>query len=130
MKICLVLLLLSGGLLTDLIMETSLSPTVRTISRHLSHCSLQTVLFDGVRVTKGKKEYSCSFTIVMEDEKVVEDAIQITCSKGPKKKILIEDLVLTSKTMKKFTLTFTIQKSQAILIRADVEAGGCLITNI
>ena len=66
----------------------------------------------------------------MEDEKVVEDAVKITCSKGPKKKILIEDLVLTSKTMKKFTLTFTIKKSQANLIKADVEAGGCVITNI
>ena len=123
MKICLVLLLLSGGLQADLIMETSQSPTVRTISRHLSHCSLQTVLFDGVRVTTGKKKFSCSFTIVMEDEEIVEDAIQITCSTRPKKKIIVEDMVLTSKSMKRFTLTFTVHKGNANIIKAAVETG-------
>ena len=123
MKICLVLLLLSGGLLADLIMETSDSPTVRTISRHLSHCSLQTVLFDDVRVTSGKKKFSCSFTLVLEDEEIVEDAIQITCSTRPKKKIIVEDMVLTSKSMKRFTLTFTVHKGNANIIKAAVETG-------
>ena len=123
MKICLVLLLLSGGLLTDLIMETSDSPTVRTISRHLSHCSLQTVLFDGVRVISGKKKFSCSFTLVLEDEEIVEDAIQITCSTRPKKKIIVEDMVLTSKSMKRFTLTFTVHKGNANIIKSAVETG-------
>ena len=123
MKICVVLLLLSGGLLTDLIMETSDSPTVRTISRHLSHCSLQTVLFDDVRVISGKKKFSCSFTLVLEDEEIVEDAIQITCSTRPKKKIIVEDMVLTSKSMKRFTVTFTVHKGNANIKKAAVETG-------
>ena len=123
MKICLVLLLLSGGLLTDLIMETSDSPMVRTISRHLPHCSLQTVLFDDVRVTTGKKKFSCSITLVLEDEEIVKDAIQITCSTRPKKKIIVEDMVLTSKSMKRFTLTFTVHKGNANIIKAAVETG-------
>ena len=63
---------------------------------------------------------TCDFTIVLQDE--VIESIDIKCSTNPKKKMTIET-VLTSKTMKKFSLSFTLKKSKTEVLSSSVETG-------
>ena len=77
-------------------------------------------------VTSGTKRFSCSFTLVMKDEKTVDmEMCDINCTIQPKKKMTIKDFVWTSKTitMKRFTLLFTIQKAKTDLVKSAVEIG-------
>ena len=56
----------------------------------------------------------------MKDEDTAD--ITIVCSKA-KKKIPVKDFVWTSKTMKRFTLSFTIQKAKTKMVNSAVEIG-------
>ena len=73
-----------------------------------------------MKVSSGNKKSTCDFTIVLQDE--VIKSIDIKCSTNPKKKMTIET-VLTSKTMKKFSLTFTLKKSKTEVLSSSVETG-------
>ena len=77
--------------------------------------------FDDEEVTIGSKSLRCSITIVLKDEEF--DDIKIKCSSKPKKKMIIKDLVLSSKAMKKFTLSFSIHKSKTKILSSVVETG-------
>ena len=84
--------------------------------------SLQSYQFDE-EVTSGTKRFSCSFTLVMKDEKTVDmEMCDIKCKIKPKK-MTIKDFVWTSKTMKRFTLSFTIQKAKTKMVNSAVEIG-------
>ena len=86
----------------------------------LSVCPFQSFKFDGEKVSSGNKKFTCDFTIVLKDEEI--ENIDIDCTTKPKKKITIE-IVLTSKTMKKFSLTFTLKKSKTEVVSSSVETG-------
>ena len=83
-------------------------------------CPFQSFKFDGVEVSSGNKKSTCDFTIVLNDEEI--ESIDIECSTKPKKKMTLK-VVLTSKTMKKFSLTFTLQKSKTKVVSSSVETG-------
>ena len=68
----------------------------------------------------GNKKATCDFTIVLEDEEI--ESIDIDCSTKPKRKMTI-NVALTSKTMKKFSLTFTLKKSKTEVLSSSVETG-------
>ena len=76
-------------------------------------------------MNKNKKEvFNCSFAVFMQDEKTVdEEKSNINCTIQPKKKMTIKDFVWTSKTMKRFTLSFTIQKAKTKMVNSAVEIG-------
>ena len=78
-------------------------------------------------MNKNKKEvFNCSFAVFMQDEKTVdEEKSNINCTIQPKKKMTIKDFVWTSKTitMKRFTLSFTIQKAKTEMVNSTVEIG-------
>ena len=94
----------------------------------LSQCvPFQSFKFDAVEVSSGNKMSTCDFTIVLQDEEI--ESIAIECSTNPKKKMTIET-VLTSKTMKKFSLTFTLQKSKTKVVSSSVETGSYSHQNI
>ena len=87
----------------------------------LSECApFQSFKFDAVEVSSGNKMSTCDFTIVLQDEEI--ESIDIECSTKPKKKMTIK-VVLTSKTMKKFSLTFTLKKSKTEVLSSSVETG-------
>ena len=95
---------------------------LRTISLlDLSVCPFQSFKFDGEKVSSGNKKFTCDFTIVLKDEEIENIKIK-NCTTKPKNKITIE-IVLTSKTMKKFSLTFTLQKSKTKVLSSSVETG-------
>ena len=83
-------------------------------------CPFQSFKFDGVEVSSGNKKSTCDFTIVLKDEEI--ESIDIKCSTKPKKKMTLK-VVLTSKTMKKFSLTFTLQKTKTKVVSSSVETG-------
>ena len=83
-------------------------------------CPFQSFKFDEVEVSSGNKKSTCDFNIVLNDE--VIESIDIKCSTKPKKKMTLK-VVLTSKTMKKFSLTFTLQKSKTKVVSSSVETG-------
>ena len=90
---------------------------------HVYCFSLQSYQFEK-EVTSGTKRFSCSFTLVMKDEKTVDmEMCDIKCKIQQKKKMTIKDFVWTSKTMKKFTLSFTIQKAKTEIVNSTVEIG-------
>ena len=94
----------------------------------LSQCvPFQSFKFDAVEVSSGNKMSTCDFTIVLQDEEI--ESIAIECSTNPKKKMTIET-VLTSKTMKKFSLTFTLQKSKTKVVSSSVETGSYSHQNV
>ena len=82
--------------------------------------SFQPFKFNAVEVSSGNKKSTCDFTIVLQDEEI--KSIDIECSTRPKKKITI-DIVLTSKTMLKFSLTFTLKKYKTKVLSSSVETG-------
>ena len=85
--------------------------------------SLQSYQFDE-EVTSGTKRFSCSFPLVMKDEKTVDmEMSDIKCNIQQKKKMTIKDFVWTSKTMKRFTLSFAIQKAKTKMVNSAVEIG-------
>ena len=89
----------------------------------ISQClTFQSFKFDAVEVSSGNKMSTCDFTIVLQDEEIDEERIDIKCSMKPKRKLTIK-VVLTSKTMKKFSLTFTLQKSKTKVVSLSVETG-------
>ena len=91
----------------------------KSLSWSLSQCvPFQSFKFDAVKVSSGNKKSTCNFTIVLQDEDI--ESIDIECK--PKKKMTIE-IVLTSKTMKKFSLTFTLKKSKTEVLSSSVETG-------
>ena len=94
----------------------------------LSQCvPFQSFKFDAVEVSSGNKMSTCDFTIVLQDEEI--ESINIECSTKPKKKMTIK-VVLTSKTMKKFSLTFTLQKSKTKVVSSSVETGSYSHQNV
>ena len=80
----------------------------------------QSFKFDGVKVSSGNKKSTCDFTIVLQAEEI--KSIDIECSTRPQKKMTIE-IVLTSKTMQKFSLTFTLHLSETKVLSSSVETG-------
>ena len=82
--------------------------------------SFQSYKFDAM-VSSGSKRSRCSFTLVLKDEEI--DDINIKCNTEPKKKMKITDFVLVSKTMKKFTVSFTIHRSMTRILSSAVETG-------
>ena len=80
----------------------------------------QSYKFDA-EVSSGSKRFRCSFTLVLKDEEI--DDINIKCNTKPKKKLKISDFVLVSKTMKKFTVSFTIHRSMTKILSSAVETG-------
>ena len=72
-------------------------------------------------VYDGNRNTHCSFIIKMKGDDI-ED-IEIDCSANPKRKMRIKDLVWTSKTMQKFSLSFTIKKSTIEMTSSAVETG-------
>ena len=81
-----------------------------------------------MKVSSGNKKSTCDFTIVLKDEEIDEESTKIICS--PKKKVMTVGIVLTSKTMKKFSLTFTLQKSKTKVLSSSVETGSYSHQNI
>ena len=82
--------------------------------------SFQSYKFDA-EVSSGSKRFRCSFTLVLKDEEI--DDINIKCNTKPKKKMKITDFLLVSKTMKKFTISFTIHRSMTKILSSAVETG-------
>ena len=80
----------------------------------------QSYKFDA-EVSSGSKRFRCSFTLVLKDEEI--DDINIKCNTKPRKKMKISDFVLVSKTMKKFTISFTIHRSMTKILSSAVETG-------
>ena len=72
-------------------------------------------------VYDGNRNTHCWFTIKMKGDDI-ED-IEIDCSAKPKRKMRIKDFVWTSKTMQKFSLSFTIKKSKIEMTSSAVETG-------
>ena len=77
-------------------------------------------------VSSGSKRFPCSFTLVLKDEEI--DDINIKCNIKPKKRMKITDFVLVSKTMKKFTISFTIHRSMTKILSSAVETGWQVLT--
>ena len=76
-------------------------------------------------VSQGTKKTTCSFTIFLKDEKIEDNDndIEIICSSKPKKKITVTDLVYTTKTLMRITLSFTVQKTKVKVTSSAVEKG-------
>ena len=74
-----------------------------------------------MEVSSGNKKSTCDFTIVLKDEKIDEESTEIKCS--PQKKKMTVGIVLTSKTMKIFSLNFTLKKSKINVLSSSVETG-------
>ena len=72
-------------------------------------------------MSSGSKRFPCSFSLVLKDEEI--DDINIKCNTKAKKKMKITDFVLVSKTMKKFTVSFTIHRSMTKILSSAVETG-------
>ena len=72
-------------------------------------------------VSSGSKRSRCSFTLVLKDEEI--DDTNIKCNIKPKKRMKITDFVLVSKTMKKFTVSFTIRRSMTKILSSAVKTG-------
>ena len=74
-------------------------------------------------MSQGNKKTTCTFTIVLQGEEI--DNINIKCSPKPRKQIKVTDFVYTTKTLKRITLSFTVQKSKVKVTRSSVETVPC-----
>ena len=71
----------------------------------------------------GSRKSTCSFSLVLQEEETVDiTKSRIKCSKQ-KKALKIKEFVWRSKTMRIFTLSFTISKSKTKLHAGDVKTG-------